>query len=1185
IDRLPPESTRTGHSFPTPRSSDLVNDTAAPFVRRRLHDGVFEQALRTPDRPAIIAGDDVVTYQQLASHAFGIADRLVQDGCGKGDLVAITMERGWHQVSAALGTLLAGGAYMPVDTSSPPARQEQIMASSEARFRLTTDSMAEIVPVTTAREVTGPGPEDLAYVIHTSGSTGVPKGVMIAHEAALNTVADINERFGVTGDDKVLALSALGFDLSVYDIFGPLSIGGCLVIPDHERRADPSRWAQLVQQHQITIWNSVPAQMQMLGGYLSVPDAPSVTSLRLAMLSGDWIPVALPDQIRAHVPDLTMISLGGATEASIWSISYPIGTVDPAWASIPYGKPLANQTFHVLDSALRPCPEWVVGELYIGGAGVAMGYLNDPQRTQERFITHPTARERLYRTGDLGRYLPDGNIEFLGREDFQVKIRGYRIELAEIETALCTHPGVAGAAVLVEGDQPLERRLIGFAEPARITPNVSGLDELPAIASVAGDASIANVDRVRYRAFTDRLDAVALPAMIHALQSSGLFPRGGSGHTLEEILTGASIAPRHHRLVRRWLRALTAEGLLAFEGDRYLLRKPVESLGEAWASVDEVALPTDSALLDYFRASINSLPALLRGDSDPLRLLFPDGRLDVSQTLYEDALFNRWANEAAGAVVRHVAGQRPKPLRVLEVGAGGGGTTSSVLAALSDVDFDYLSTDLSPYFLNQSQARFAEVAGMRYSVCDLNADLRAQGLAPNSFDVIIAGDVLHATADVDRVLERLRDLLAPGGWIVALEMTRDHYQIMTSLELLVSLDAATGDFADERQGTDAVFLDRQAWDGVFARAGAQAQVCLPESGTFIGDLGMCVLAACFKADRAPVDAGSLASHLRERLPEHMVPPVIHVLDTLPVTDNAKIDRKALLAGLPRQRALAGVRSEAMSDLEQRLEAMWTEALKVPVGRDGNLFQLGGDSLVAAQLAGRIMEEVPEARGGFFDEILRNLLERPTVAGLAEWLATAPAAGSVTATEAGTATDLLLPLQNGGSSVPLIFVPDVDGAEDGLLAVAQAVDAAAPAWTLSPAVFDRLPNVDKLAADSAQAIIDADLAQVRLFANGSGALIALEVARTLTERGVLVEETVLLAPVSGSATPAIYAGDLVIIWPAAFEAKDLEFWEDICLGDLLVVDTDLAASQLRWPSSTSDAAAVATVSAAATKIGR
>ncbi|TPQ17731.1 AMP-binding protein, partial [Streptomyces sporangiiformans] len=172
-----------------------------------------------------------------------------------------------------------------------------------------------------------------------------------------------------------------------------------------------------------------------------------VEDLRLVMLSGDWIPLSLPDRIRDVAPHGQVISLGGATEASIWSIWHPVGELDPAWPSIPYGRPLANQTFHVLDAELCPVPTWVPGELFIGGVGVARGYWGDPGKTAERFLSHPVTGERLYRTGDLGRYHPDGTIEFLGRNDHQVKINGYRIELGEIEAKLTTHPGVKDAVV------------------------------------------------------------------------------------------------------------------------------------------------------------------------------------------------------------------------------------------------------------------------------------------------------------------------------------------------------------------------------------------------------------------------------------------------------------------------------------------------------------------------------------------------------------------------------------------------------------------------------------------------------------------------------------------------------------------------------------------------------------------
>jgi pyochelin synthetase len=252
----------------------------------------------------------------------------------------------------------------------------------------------------------------------------------------------------------VLAVSALDFDLSVYDIFGLLGRGGTLVLPDKERSRDPLHWAELLEREQVTIWNSVPALLELLLDYVGSASLSLPKSLRLILLSGDWIPLGLPERVRALLPDTQLISLGGATEASVWSIFHPIDHVDPAWNSIPYGKPLTNQRFHVLDSRMEDRPTWATGELYIGGLGVAQGYWRDPAETAARFVHHPLTGERLYRTGDLGRYLPDGNIEFLGRIDNQVKLQGYRIELGEIEAVLAQHPDVQLAcATIRDGDR------------------------------------------------------------------------------------------------------------------------------------------------------------------------------------------------------------------------------------------------------------------------------------------------------------------------------------------------------------------------------------------------------------------------------------------------------------------------------------------------------------------------------------------------------------------------------------------------------------------------------------------------------------------------------------------------------------------------------------------------------------
>ncbi|MEI8633572.1 AMP-binding protein [Vibrio sp. PP-XX7] len=259
----------------------------------------------------------------------------------------------------------------------------------------------------------------------------------------------------------MLALSALHFDLSVYDIFGILSAGGALVLPQESQRRDPASWCELIHHHQITVWNSVPALFDMLLTYSEGFGLSAPATLRIVMLSGDWIGLDLPTRYRAFRQSGQFVAMGGATEASIWSNAYDVIDVSPAWRSIPYGYPLSNQSYRVVDELGHDCPDWVAGELWIGGTGVALGYFNDPQRTQAQFVTHQGAR--WYRTGDMGCYWPDGTLEFLGRRDKQVKIGGYRIELGEIEAALQRLRGVKQGIVLAIGEK--EKHLAAFVTP------------------------------------------------------------------------------------------------------------------------------------------------------------------------------------------------------------------------------------------------------------------------------------------------------------------------------------------------------------------------------------------------------------------------------------------------------------------------------------------------------------------------------------------------------------------------------------------------------------------------------------------------------------------------------------------------------------------------------------------------
>jgi amino acid adenylation domain-containing protein/non-ribosomal peptide synthase protein (TIGR01720 family) len=466
-----------------------VNETAAPQVPATLLELVDGSWAAHRDRPAVTAGGESLTYGELHAVAARLGEELAAAGARPETLVAVVLPKGWQQVAAVLGVLASGAAYLPLDPGLPEERLHQLLAAGRVEHAVTSPALDRSLAwpegiarhtVRRAEPLASPGPlappsvdpETLAYVIFTSGSTGVPKGVTIDHRGAANTVADINRRFAVGPDDRVLALSALSFDLSVWDVFGLLAAGGTLVVPEPDELRDPARWLERVREHRVTVWNSVPALFELFVELLESRGEAPPESLRLALLSGDWIPVSLPARVRAATTgdaEVELVSLGGATEASIWSIWHPIGELDPELPSIPYGRPLDHQSFHVLDGRGAPSPVWVPGELHIGGVGVARCYWSDPVRTAQSFVPHPDSGERLYKTGDLGRYLPGGDIEFLGRLDTQVKIRGYRIELGEVAAAVERHPRVARAVAMAPGTGGL-RRLVAYAAPEEGVP-------------------------------------------------------------------------------------------------------------------------------------------------------------------------------------------------------------------------------------------------------------------------------------------------------------------------------------------------------------------------------------------------------------------------------------------------------------------------------------------------------------------------------------------------------------------------------------------------------------------------------------------------------------------------------------------------------------------------------------------
>ena len=439
---------------------DAVNGRIAEPSGEALHDGFFRQAERRPDAPAVFASSGDLSYGQLRDQALAVAAALRAAGVGAGDTVAVMGPKTAEQVPALLGILSVGAAYLPIGVDQPRDRAERILHTGAVRLALVCGGqpLALPVPELTLADVLRDAPatadiglarldpDELAYVLFTSGSTGEPKGVEVTHDAAMNTVEFIAGHFEIGPADRCLALSTLEGDISVMDIFVTLRTGGSIVVVGEAQRRDPDAWARLIDTHKVTVLHFMPGWLEML---IEVGRG-RLSSVRVIPTGGDWVRPEVARRLRAEAPNLRFAGLGGATETPVHNTIFEVADPDglPAdWTALPYGVPLTNNACRVVNDTGDDCPDWVTGELWVSGRGIARGYRGRPDLTAERFVEH--AGRRWYRTGDLARYWPDGTLEFVGRADHRIKISGYRVELGEIEAALRRLPGVAIAVAVV----------------------------------------------------------------------------------------------------------------------------------------------------------------------------------------------------------------------------------------------------------------------------------------------------------------------------------------------------------------------------------------------------------------------------------------------------------------------------------------------------------------------------------------------------------------------------------------------------------------------------------------------------------------------------------------------------------------------------------------------------------------
>ncbi|UFR00358.1 amino acid adenylation domain-containing protein [Streptomyces sp. Go40/10] len=546
------------------------NDTGRPLPSAAVHEQIAGRARHTPAPVAVEDGTRRLDYGELDEQAEELALRLASEGVGPESVVALVTEPTAELVVAMLAVLKAGGAFLPLDPGYPPARLRSVLGHARPHLVLADAASARVLDGVVAGDalrVLGAWPDgrpappralpetahaqSLACVFYTSGSTGIPKGVAVTHGALANYTRAMVERLQLTRDDRFLQLASIGFDVLLEEVFPALAAGATVVMPGHPLLAAGTDLTAYVEAHGITCLELTTAYWHTWVDDLTARRRSLPASLRLVAMGGERV---LADRLAAwRALGVPLLHVYGLTEVTCTSTVHLVpgrepGDTGDGGSGLPIGRPLDNTRVYLLDRHLRPVPAGVPGELYLGGAGLARGYLHQPARTADRFLPDPfdpAPGARMYRTGDLARHRSDGSLDFLGRVDNQVKLRGFRIELGEVEAALAEHPGVSAAVAVVREDRPGDRRLVGYA--ARATPpgsDPAGPADVAAPADVVAPAAPAPAraastapaapadpdappDPEALRSFVrDRLPAYMVPSAVVVLDALPLTANG-----------------------------------------------------------------------------------------------------------------------------------------------------------------------------------------------------------------------------------------------------------------------------------------------------------------------------------------------------------------------------------------------------------------------------------------------------------------------------------------------------------------------------------------------------------------------------------------------------------------------------------------------------------------------------------
>ncbi|PSM49079.1 amino acid adenylation protein [Chroococcidiopsis sp. CCALA 051] len=1002
-----------------------------------IHQLVELQVLKTPDAVAVVFENQQLTYRELNERANQLAHYLQALGVKPEVLVGICVDRSLEMIIGLLGILKAGGAYVPLDPSYPQERIAFMLEDSQLSVLLTEQNQLNKLPQHSAQIVnldtnwqaiaqyskenvdSGINAKNLAYTIYTSGSTGKPKGVQIVHHAVVNFLISMREKPGLTQHDVLLAITTISFDIAALEIYLPLIVGARIVLVSREVAADGMQLSTILDKSDITVLQATPATWQLL------LNAGWKGHKQLKMLcGGEAMTRSLADQLLEKGGSLW--NMYGPTETTIWSA---VCQIEPGTDSISIGYPIANTQIYLLEEqsrrkedVLKPVPVGVPGEIYIGGDGVARGYLNRLELNSERFIQisfKDRLEERLYKTGDLARYRLDGTIEFIGRIDHQVKVRGYRVELGAVEAALSQHPEVREAAVITKEDASGNNRLVAYIvkkagmvetnlSKASVKADVEQVSQWQQVwSSTYGQSTTSRNQIFNSVGWNDSYTGLPIPVeevrewvnytveRIRSFRPQRVLEIGcGMGLLLFQIAPCCShylgidlSAEAIHRIQQQlqhsgedWshvvLEQRAAHELEDLEHGMFDTII-INSVIQYFPSVDylvkvlEKAIKLVSPKGQVFIGDVRSLP-LLEAFHTSVQLSQSPASLTTSQLqqrIQERILLERELvihPDFFTALKHHIP-----QISYVEQQIKQGRYQNELIRFRSDVILHVgseIEPTIEPYCLNWQQD-------------NLSLSIVCSVLQNDKIKVLKISHIPNArlTSDIHAVKliaisnkpETVRELHQTTQQITEAGVhPQDWWDLCNNLPYHIQISWHNG-------GIDGCY------DVVFQRYTAttdekERKVLSIAEKTFELKPWNLYTNNPLKADKIDDLAIQIRSFLKEKLPEYMIPSAFVMMEALPLTPNGKVDRRSLPEPKNTRPALTQAYVSPSTSIEQQIAEVWSQILEIEqVGIYDNFFELGGHSLLTAQLLSQIKNIFQ------VDVPLFYLFKKPTIAGLVE----------------------------------------------------------------------------------------------------------------------------------------------------------------------------------------------------------